>query len=121
MPRPPDLRIRKVDRLLRDALGAILSRDPEAAPGGLISVTRVDMTADLMEARVWISLFGVADPAAALERLRRRTGKIRHQLAAQVELKYNPTLFFELDPAPEYADRLERLIEKARGHDPESD
>ncbi|MDD8026868.1 MAG: ribosome-binding factor A [Acidobacteriota bacterium] len=121
MPRPADLRVRKVERLLRDALGEILSREAEEPGGALVTVTRVTATPDLLTARVSLSVFGAPDPEAALERLRRRTGWFRHQLAARVELKYNPALLFELDPGPEFADRLEKLIEKARRHDSEPD
>jgi ribosome-binding factor A len=121
MPRPADLRVRQIDRLLREALGGILARDAETAPDGLVTVTRVETAADLLQARVWVSFYRLADPQAALARLRQRTGWFRHQIATRVKLKYNPALFFELDPAPEFADRLEKLIEKARGHDPEPD
>ena len=121
MPRPADLRVRKVDRLLREALSRILAREMDEAEAGLVTVTRVQTTADLQSARVFVSLYGAPDPEAALERLRKRTGWLRHCLATQVELKYNPMLFFELDPAPEFSDRLEKLIEKIRRHDPEPD
>jgi ribosome-binding factor A len=121
MPRPADLRVRKVDRLLREALSQVLARDMDEPGLGLITVTRVEVTADLQTARVMVSLFGAADPEAGLERLRKRSGWLRGRLAARVQLKYNPTLFFELDPAPEFSDRLERLIEKVRSHDEEPD
>lgn len=121
MTRPADLRVRKVDRILRDALSEILARELDEPGLGLVTVTRVDVTPDLQSARVLVSLFGAPDPEAGLERLRKRTGWLRGRLATRVQLKYNPVLFFELDPAPEYADRLDRLIEKVRGHDQEPD
>jgi ribosome-binding factor A len=33
-------------------------------------------------------------------------------------LKYNPTLFFALDPGLEHQDRIDRLIEEAKRHGP---
>ncbi len=92
---PPTCRVRKVDRLLREALEPASWPARWTSPGlGLVTVTRVDVTADLQTARVFVSLFGAADPEAGLERLRKRSGWPRGRLAARVQLKYNPTLFF---------------------------
>ncbi len=49
-------------------------------------------------ARVFLSVFG-GDAAAVLGRLEERSGAVRRHLASQVELKYNPELFFSLDPS----------------------
>ncbi|MBE0711717.1 MAG: hypothetical protein IH583_04985, partial [Candidatus Aminicenantes bacterium] len=37
-------------------------------------------------------------------------------LAARVRLKYNPQLFFALDPGPEHQERIDRLIEETKKH-----
>jgi ribosome-binding factor A len=108
-------RTRRVAELVRTELSRLLLaefQDPEA---GLLTVTRVEMTPDLMTARVFLSVFG-GDPAALLERIERQRGALRRALASRIRLKYNPELFFALDPGPEHQDRIDRLIEEARKH-----
>ncbi len=41
---------------------------------GLVTVTRVEMTPDLLTARVYLSVFGRRDPKAPLDRLEARKG-----------------------------------------------
>jgi ribosome-binding factor A len=74
------------------------------------------MTPDLLAARVFLSVFGAEDPAALLDRIERGRGALRKALATRVKLKYNPELFFALDPGPEHQDRIDRLIEEAKRH-----
>ena len=120
MPRSVSRRQQKVESLVRDALSLILIDELHEVSASLVTVTRVEMTPELQSAKVFISLYGPDDPAAALEHLRRRAGAVRQRLAGRVELKYNPKLFFELDPGPAFADRLDELIAKAKSHDDDS-
>ena len=121
MPHPAGRRKKKVDSALLEALSRIVIEELREVVPDLITVTRVETTADLRTAHVFLSLLGSSDPALALEHLRQRTGWLRRRLAALVKLKYNPTLIFELDPAPEFAQRLEALIDHAKRHDRDTD
>jgi len=111
------LRQRRVSRLLRDALGPILAEELGLESSGLVSVTRVEVPADLRLARVYLSFFGLPDPSSALAFLESRTGMIRRRLASTVELKYNPQLFFRLDPSAADVERIDRLLDASRKND----
>jgi ribosome-binding factor A len=111
------LRTRRVAQLIQEELGRLMIREFQDASSGLVTVTRVEVTPDLLNAHVYLSVFGAADPQAFLERLEDNKGYIRKTLASRVKLKYNPALFFSLDPGPEYADKIDRLIEEAKKHD----
>lgn len=115
------LRQKRVARLIEEALGRILIEDIQDAAAGLITVTRVEMTGDLRTARVFLSYIGRESPEAVLSLLENKKGLLRKSLASRVKLKYNPSIHFEVDPTPAYADRVERLIESLRKNDPESD
>lgn len=117
----PGRRKQKVDSLLQSALSRILIDEVQDLTTDLVTVTRVETSSDLQSARVYLSLFGTADKEPVLAHLRKRTGFLRRRLAGVVELKYNSMLFFELDPAPEFSERLDRLLEKTNRHDPDSD
>jgi len=103
-------RQKRVSNLLREALGPILIDEVQAETGGLLTITRVEMPADLLQARVYVSLFG-AEPEAVLALLEGRAGQIRRRLAACVDLKYNPQLVFKLDPSASEIERIDRLLD----------
>jgi ribosome-binding factor A len=110
----PGMRSRRVADLIQEELGRLLIREFQEPGSGLVTVTRVEVTPDLLIARVYLSVFGSPDPEAFLARLESRKGFLRKSLASRVKLKYNPALFFALDPGPEYADKIDQLIERTK-------
>ena len=110
------VRPRRVAELVQAEVSRLLIGEFQDASTGFLTVTRVEMTPDLRQARIYISVFGMDDPAALLERIGARKGYIRRMLASRVELKYNPELFFALDPGPEHQDRIDRLLEETKRH-----
>jgi ribosome-binding factor A len=112
----PGTRARRVAELIQEELGRLMIREFQDPASGLVTVTRVEVTPDLLNAHVHLSVFGASDPEGFLGRLEKSKGHIRKTLASRVKLKYNPALFFSLDPGPEYADRIDQLIEQAKKH-----
>lgn len=111
-------RIRRVAELVRSELSRLLLAEFQDSSSGLLTVTRVEMTPDLLTARVYLSVFGGPDPQALIDRIERSRGVLRKALASRVRLKYNPELFFALNPGLEHQDRIDKLIEetKKNGH-----
>jgi len=110
------IRTKRVAELVQSELSRILIAEFQDAASGLLTVTRVEMTPDLLTARVFLSVFGPGDPSALLERLEKRKGFLRRTLASRIELKYNPQLFLVLDPGPEHQERIDRIIEETKKH-----
>ena len=106
-------RPKRVASLIKEALGRILLREFQGG-SGLITVTRVEMTADLQTARVYLSFFGGIHEDEVLELIEKRKGYLRKSIASEVKLKYNPHLIVVRDPAPEYERRLDRLMENLK-------
>ena len=111
------LRPKRVGRLLQEALGPVLLEDLRTITPAVVSVTRVEVPADLRTARVFISVYGPEDPERILAHLETRTGFLRKILASSVKLKYNPMLFFALDPSAEIDDRIDRALQSAKAHE----
>ncbi|MBN1939258.1 MAG: 30S ribosome-binding factor RbfA [Candidatus Aminicenantes bacterium] len=109
-------RQKRMASLLREALGDILPSELRSYPTSLVSVTRVEIPADLRSARVLLSIFGPAEAEEIRGHLERRTGAIRHRLAAVAEFKYNPQLVFALDSSAEDVERISRILEE-KAHD----
>jgi len=103
-------RQKRIASLLREALSRVLIEELHGVSPALVTVTRVDVPADLQSARVLLSVFGVEDAAPVFAHLERRTGFIRRRLAAAVKLRYNPMLFFAPDQTADMDERIDRLL-----------
>ncbi len=94
---------RRTDRigsLLRDTLGMLLLTkisDPRVDPART-SVTRVEVPADLLSAKVYISVMGSdADQRRTLRALQHAAGRLQELMMREIELRNTPRLSFELD------------------------
>ena len=110
------IRPRRVAELVQAELSRFLITEFQDPSSGLLTVTRVEMTPDLHSARVYFSVFGTGDPQDFLARIEKGKGRIRRTLASRIRLKYNPELFFALDPGPEHQERIDKLIEETKKH-----
>ena len=86
------------------------------AGGGMVSVARVNVTPDLLEARVQLSFFQVQKPEELLQDIRDRIPELRNQLGRRVknQLRRVPELSFYLDDSLERAFKMEALFDEIR-------
>lgn len=84
--------------------------------GGLISLTTVKVTPDLLEARVYLSFFQVKDVPAAMKKIGERGWEIKRELAERVkqQLRRIPTLDYFHDDTLEHADKMDALFRKIK-------
>lgn len=84
--------------------------------GGMVSISSVKMTPDLLEARIYISLFKVADSKAAMKKLEDRAWEIKKELAAAIknQVRRIPELQFYLDDTLDYVFKMEEVFEKIK-------
>ncbi len=87
--------------------------------GGMVSISSVKMTPDLLEARIYISLFQVADKKAAMKKLEDRAWEIKRELAAAIkhQVRRIPELQFYLDETLDQVDKMEDLFKKIKADD----
>ena len=103
-------RTARLDELLREEISAILTREIADPRIGFVTVTKVDVTADLAHASVWVSVIG--DEAARRASLRALTNAmpfVRHRLGV-LRIKRVPELHVRHDDAAERATRVLRLL-----------
>lgn len=88
--------------------------------GGLVSLTAVKVTPDLLEARVYLSLFQVKDAAAVMKKIEDRGWEIKRELADRVkhQLRRIPILQYYYDDTLEHADKMEELFKKIKAERP---
>lgn len=84
--------------------------------GGMVSVSKVSVTPDLLEARIYLSLFQIKDPQALLKAIKERTGEWRNLLGQRVknQLRRIPELQFFIDDTLDYVFKMEGLFKKIK-------
>jgi len=103
-------------------IGGILQQDlvdvlqGAATKGGMrgiiISVSKVNVTADLSIAKVYLSIFPNKEGAELLKGIRSNTPLIRHELAQRTknQLRRMPNLEFFIDDSLEYIERIDKSL-----------
>ena len=92
-------------------------RDPRV---GFVTLTEVDLSPDLKQARVFVSLLGSqADRDAAVEALNHAAAFLRTLLARRARLKYTPALRFVSDDTLERGSRVEQIIQGLHTDEPD--
>jgi ribosome-binding factor A len=82
--------------------------------GGMVSIAGVKITPDLLEARIYLSLFQVKDAKSILKKFEDKSWEIKKELAARVkqQLRRIPELKFFIDETLENAFKMEELFKK---------
>jgi ribosome-binding factor A len=82
--------------------------------GGMVSISSVKITPDLLEARIYLSFFQVKDVKTALKKIEDRHHDIKKELAAKVrhQLRNIPVLKFYHDDTLDNVFKMEELFKK---------
>jgi ribosome-binding factor A len=85
--------------------------------GGMVSISSVKITPDLLEARIYLSLFQVNDVKAAMKTIESRAWEIKKELAVRVkhQLRRIPVLHFYLDDTLDYVFKMEEIFKQIGG------
>lgn len=108
-------RQKQVAGLLNEELNSIFQRlGLTMINGGMVSIVSVKMTPDLLECRIYLSLFQVGDPQAALAKIEERSWEIKKELTARVakQLRRMPELKFYVDDTLDHVFKMEDLFKK---------
>ena len=87
--------------------------------GGMVSISSVKLTPDLLEARVYISVFNVADNETVLKKIHERAWEIKKELASRVknQLRRIPELKYFLDDTLDHFFKMEELFRQIKPED----
>ena len=112
---PPGSRASRVGDQIQAELGSLLTRDVHDPGIGFLTITRVAMSPDLQQARVYYTTIGddkaKRETSRALERAR---PFLRRQVGQRLRLKRVPELTFFFDDSIERGDRIERILQELR-------
>jgi ribosome-binding factor A len=113
-------RIDRIDELLRQEIGDLLTREVQDPHIGFATVTDVQTSHDLGHARVWVSVIGSsAERRDALAALGRAMPFVRRQLGGRLRLRRIPELHVVADESNQRATRVLRILDELeRGEAP---
>ncbi|RYY61235.1 MAG: ribosome-binding factor A [Chitinophagaceae bacterium] len=113
-------RQKQIAGLLNEEMNLIFQRlGLTMIEGGMISISSVKVTPDLLEARFYLSFFQVTDAKKVLGRIDEKHHEIKKELAARVrhQLRSIPVLRFYQDDTLDHVFKMEELFKKIEEDD----
>ena len=90
--------------------------------GGMVSISSIKITPDLLEARIYLSFFQIADQKAALKKIQDRAWEIKKDFAVRVksQMRRIPVLHFYADDTLDHVFKMEELFKEIDKDQPSS-
>lgn len=103
----------RVAGLIQQTLAELLLRQASDPRFTLVTITAVKVTADLADAKVYVTMLDESRIQEAVTALNHAAGYFRHLLADKIELRIVPRLRFIYDESISRADKLYKLIDES--------
>ena len=110
------LRIEKLQELIKQEMSKMLLTELKDPRIGFVTVTDVEMTGDLREAKIYVSVMGGAEQVrSSLDGLNSALGFIRREIGQRVRLRFTPEISFALDTSLDYGEHIQKLLLQVEG------
>lgn len=110
-------RQKQIGGLIQEEINGIFQRmGLSIVNGAMISISSVKITPDLLEARIYLSIFNAPDNKAVLKSVEDRAWEVKKELAARVkhQLRRIPELKFFLDDTLDHVFKMEELFKQIK-------
>ncbi|MCI0448170.1 MAG: 30S ribosome-binding factor RbfA [Chlorobi bacterium] len=112
------IRTEKVAEEIRHRISDVLSKDLAELHLGLVTVTKVRISSDLKNAKIYLSFIGNKETVdVCLNKINARKKQIRMHLSSKIYLRNVPEISFYFDDAAEYSSRIDELIKQIHKDD----
>ncbi len=109
----PGRRAERLGHQIRVELAELIARGVKDPRIGFATVTRVEMTADLHHARVYVSVLGNPEEQKNnIEGLSSAAGFLRREIGHRLALRRAPELEFILDLGAEEGEKIEKILQE---------
>ena len=108
-------RQKQVGQLVMEEMSGIFQREGiNVIDGGMVSISKVMVTPDLLEARIYVSLFQIKEPEKLMHDIKARTKEFRNLLGQRVkdQLRRVPDLVFFNDDTLDYVFKMDEIFKK---------
>lgn len=103
----------RVGEEIKKELSVMIQRELKDPRIGFVTVTGVDVTSDLSQAKVYLSVLGDEDQKKdTLKALDKATGFLRTEIGKRIRLRHTPELIFKIDESIAYGSRIEKLLDE---------
>lgn len=108
-------RQKQVARMLEEELNEIFRKKGWNIIGkGMVSISKVRITSDLSEAKIYISMFQIDDQEKMLQNMESNAWEVRKELGIRLKntLRKVPSLAFYNDDTLEYVSSIEKVLKR---------
>jgi len=102
----------RVNQLIKKELAQIILREINFPKDLLVTVTRVETSANLIQAKVYISVLPINKSTQVLEILNKHIYDIQQKLNKRLKMRPIPRIIFVQEKKTQEAGRIEELLEK---------
>lgn len=115
-------RAQRVAETIHKEISSMLIKGLKDPRIGFVTITSVDVTSDLRQARVYYTLMGSQDGRAETHAgLDSSASYIRQQLGRLLRLRFVPEIHFEYDASFDYGQKIEKLLSEIKTDEPKDD
>ncbi|MEO5719850.1 MAG: 30S ribosome-binding factor RbfA [Chthoniobacterales bacterium] len=104
-------RMLRVNEVVLRELSTIITRDM-VFDDVLVTINQVDVTPDLKNGHVFVSVLGKGSRTAVIEKLEKERTHLQSEMAKKVVLKFTPHLVFHLDNSTARGARVIEILEE---------
>lgn len=109
-------RVSRVEEAIKEELSEIIRTEIKDPRIGFVTITEVKVSADLMKAKVYVSVIGDEQEVSdTLEGLDSAHGYMRSLIGRKLRLKYLPEIVFIHEKVAEEALRLDEIMKQQSG------
>ena len=103
----------RVADIIKREVSDILFREVKDPRLSFITITSVDLTKDLRNAKIYYTSLKEAEELEEIKKsLKKAVGFVQRELGKRVHLRYLPQLSFVYDTSLEYGNRMDRILNK---------
>lgn len=111
------LRVEKLQELIKQEMSKMLLKEIKDPRIGFVTVTDVEMTSNLREAKIFVSILGGDDKIQeSLEGLKSALGFIRREIGKRIRMRYVPKISFDLDTSLNYSEHIQKILFEINNH-----
>lgn len=104
-------RANRVAEQMKQELSDIITRRLKDPRVGFVTITDVEVTGDLQQAKVYFTVLGDEEKkSSTLEALEKASGFIRSEIGNRIRLRKTPEIQFSFDESIAYGNRIEKII-----------
>jgi ribosome-binding factor A len=105
----------RIDAEVQRTVAEIIDRDLKDPRLGFVTVTRAEISNDMMQCKIFVSIIGDRHVARqSMDALQSAAGYVRGELGSAVKLRHTPELHFVEDRSTERAIALTKTLERTK-------